>query len=245
MYMPEGPSIIILKEETQLFLGKKVINVSGNAQQDLQRIKGQVIVELKTWGKHFLVCFKDFYIRVHLFLFGSYRINEKREFNPRLSLQFKNGELNFYNASIKIVDGIPEDTYDWEIDTMSDKWNSNKVRKILDTMNETMVCDVLLDQNVFAGSGNIIKNEVLFKIYIHPESMLSALSNNDKNNLVQVVREYCFDFYRWKKAYELRKHWLIYRARICPRCKIPVSIKVAGKTKRKTYFCSSCQLLKR
>ena len=31
-----------------------------------------------------------------------------------------------------------------------------------------MVCDALLDQTVFAGVGNIIKNEVLFRTGVHP-----------------------------------------------------------------------------
>ena len=40
---------------------------------------------------------------------------------------------------------------------------------------ETLVCDALLDQNVFAGVGNIIKNEVLFRIRVHPLSTVGAL----------------------------------------------------------------------
>ena len=53
--MPEGPSIIILKEEVQSFAGKKIINVEGNSKQDIQRLSGQKIIKFKSWGKHFLV----------------------------------------------------------------------------------------------------------------------------------------------------------------------------------------------
>jgi hypothetical protein len=42
-------------------------------------------------------------------------------------------------------------------------------------MPDALVCDALLDQNVFAGVGNIIKNEVLFRIRVHPLSKLGAL----------------------------------------------------------------------
>ncbi len=244
--MPEGPSIVILKEECRPFLKKKVLSAGGNARQDIQRIKGKTITGFKSWGKHFLICFDGFYIRIHLLLFGSYRINEQRTMSPRLALKFKNGELNFYNGSVKIIDGKPEETYDWEIDTMSETWNPDRAVKALQVMGNTMVCDVLLDQHVFAGSGNIIKNEVLFILRTHPETLVGALSRREKKKLVTTVREYCFDFYRWKKAFELRKHWQIYRARICPRCHIPVTVvKSMGKTKRKTYFCTSCQLLKK
>ncbi|WP_431241164.1 hypothetical protein ACQ9BO_13675 [Flavobacterium sp. P21] len=39
--MPEGPSILILKEEVQQFSGQKVIEVSGNSSADIQRLKGK------------------------------------------------------------------------------------------------------------------------------------------------------------------------------------------------------------
>ena len=50
--MPEGPSIIILKEAVQPFKGKKVIAVSGNSKMDIQRMDGQVIIDFRSWGQH-------------------------------------------------------------------------------------------------------------------------------------------------------------------------------------------------
>ncbi|TEB41064.1 endonuclease, partial [Flavobacterium circumlabens] len=76
--MPEGPSVVILKEETQQFSGQKVISVSGNTAVDIQRIKGKT-ASFKTWGKHFLICFDDFTVKIHLLMFGTYRINERKE----------------------------------------------------------------------------------------------------------------------------------------------------------------------
>src|ERR1044072_655642 len=102
--MPEGPSIVILKELVQSFKRKKVLEVSGNSKLDIQRMAGQTITDLKSWGKHFLICFKSFTVRIHFMLFGSYRINERKDTSPRLSLKFKNGELNFYTCSIKFIE---------------------------------------------------------------------------------------------------------------------------------------------
>ena len=34
--MPEGPSLVILKEELQPFKGKKIIEVTGNSEQKRQ-----------------------------------------------------------------------------------------------------------------------------------------------------------------------------------------------------------------
>ena len=77
--MPEGPSIIILKEEVQSFIGKRIVKVEGNSKLDIQRLSGKEIIDFKSWGKHFLICFKDFTVRIHFMLFGSYRINEQKE----------------------------------------------------------------------------------------------------------------------------------------------------------------------
>ena len=84
--MPEGPSIVILKEEVQAFKGKKILQVSGNSKIDYQQLQNKTVTDFKSWGKHFLVCCKGITLRVHFMLFGSYRINEKKETPVRLSL---------------------------------------------------------------------------------------------------------------------------------------------------------------
>ena len=57
------------------------------------------------------------------------------------------------------------------------------------------------------------------------------------------MRQYSFDFYEWKKAYVLRKHWLAHTKRICPRCDIPFSKGHLGKTMRRSFYCENCQVL--
>ncbi|MDB5258018.1 MAG: endonuclease [Chitinophagaceae bacterium] len=241
--MPEGPSIVILKEALQAYKGKKVLSATGNAKIELGRIEQQKIMDFKSWGKHFLICFKGFYLRIHLLMFGSYAINERKDRAPRLSLEFAAGEINFYTCSIKLIDGDPNQEYDWEVDVMADEWNASKAEKIIKLMPEEKVCDVLLNQAIFSGVGNIIKNEVLFLARIHPESLLGALPAKKRKELIKLARSYSFDFYTWKKAFVLKKHWQIYKKKICPRCNIPVETAYLGKTKRLTCYCSNCQYL--
>ncbi|HRO41345.1 MAG TPA: hypothetical protein PL009_00830, partial [Flavipsychrobacter sp.] len=70
--MPEGPSIVILKEAVQPFEGKKVTEVSGNVKTfDIAIIQGKKIIAFKSWGKHFLLGFRGFTVRVHFLMFGS------------------------------------------------------------------------------------------------------------------------------------------------------------------------------
>ncbi len=241
--MPEGPTIVILKDETLQFVGKKVLRVSGNTKIEKERMLNQQIVAIKSWGKHFLVCFKTFTLKVHFMLFGSYRVNEKKDAPPRLSLEMSNGELNFYSCSVKFIEEDLDTVYDWSADVMSDMWDPKKAKQALKQVPDMLVCDALLTQSIFAGVGNIIKNEVLFRIRVHPLSRVGALPVKQLNMLINEARNYSFDFLEWKRKYELKKHWLAHTKSICPRCNIPFTRKHLGKTNRRSFFCNNCQVL--
>jgi endonuclease VIII len=240
--MPEGPSIVILKEEASGFVGKRILRVEGNTTIDKDRLTGQRVVALRSWGKHFLVELPLFSVRVHFMLWGSYRINERKDSAARLSLGFRNGELNFYSCSVRLIDEPLDQVYDWRCDVMSALWDAALARKRLRARPDTLVCDALLDQDIFAGVGNIIKNEVLFRVRVHPLSVVGNLPAARLRELVQEARQYSFDFYAWKKAYVLRKHWLAHTKRTCPRCDIPFVKAHLGKTQRRSFFCERCQL---
>ncbi len=241
--MPEGPSIIILKEELQSFIEKKILQVEGNSKLDIQRLSGEKIIDFQSWGKHFLICFKDFTVRIHFMLFGSYRINEQKEATPRLRLIFKKGEINLYACSIKFIEENLDEVYDWTSDVMNDLWNRKAAKQKLQQIPNALVCDALLNQNIFTGVGNIIKNEVLFRARIHPESKVGDLPGKKINELIKEARNYSFDFLRWKKEYVLKKHWLAHTKKICPRCHIPFIKKHCGKTNRRSFYCENCQVL--
>ena len=240
--MPEGPSIAILREEAQRFAGKRIVAVAGNTTIAKERLLDQRIVAIRSWGKHFLVELKTFSLRIHFLMFGSWRIDERKDgATPRLSLQFRDGELNVYTCSVRFIEEPLDDVYDWSADVLSDAWDAAAARRKLRAMPETLVCDALLDQNIFAGVGNIIKNEVLFRIRLHPLSKVGALPRRKLAQLVDEARRYSFDFLAWKKAFVLRKHWLAHTKRTCPRCAIPLSKAHLGATDRRSFWCERCQ----
>lgn len=241
--MPEGPSIVILKEEVQSFKGKKIKRVEGNSKLDIQRLSGKKIIDFKSWGKHFLICLDDFTVRIHFMLFGSYRINDKKESVPRLRLIFKEGEINFYACSVKFIEEDLNEVYDWTADVMNPEWDPTAAKRKLKEKPEILVCDALLDQNIFAGVGNIIKNEVLFRTHVQPEARIGDLPAKKINELVKEARDYSFQFLDWKKQYVLRKHWLAHTKKICPECNRPFTKKHCGKTNRRSFFCADCQQL--
>jgi endonuclease-8 len=244
MYMPEGPSIVILKELTASFKGKKILEATGNTKLDKSPLEGQKVVDIRSWGKHFLICLPKLTLRIHFMLFGSYSINEQTKPRPRLCLRFARSALYFYSCSIKVLEANPDEVYDWSADVMNDQWDAARARKKLKALPDMLVCDALLDQNIFAGVGNIIKNEVLYRIGVHPESKVGKLPPRKLGQLIKEARNYSFDFLQWKKVFELRKHWLVYAKKTCPDGHTPVT-KVAhmGQTKRRTFYCADCQVL--
>jgi endonuclease VIII len=241
--MPEGPSLVILKEEVQQFKGKKVLEVSGNSKIDQSRLLNKKVVDFQTWGKHFLICFKDFTVRVHFLLFGKYLINDRKPATPRLSLRFANGELNFYTAAIILFEENPESLYDFSSDVMNEKWDAAKAMRKLKSNPDMLVCDALLKQEFFAGVGNIIKNEVLYRQKIHPASKVGALPPKQLKAMVNDARDYSFLFLEWKKKFELKKHWEAHTKKTCQRCNLPIIKEYMGTTNRRTFFCKNCQVL--
>ena len=198
---------------------------------------------VRGWGKHFLLEFSHVTLRIHLMMFGSYRIDARKDAAPRVALQFEKGEINFYACSVKLIDPPLDEVYDWRADVMSDAWDPRLARRKLKAMPDVLVCDALLDQTVFSGVGNIIKNEVLFRTGIHPGSRVGHLPPQKLTALIRQAREYSFDFLRWKRAFELKKNCKVHTKRVCPDCGGPVTKRYMGTTNRRTFFCSNCQRL--
>jgi len=241
--MPEGPSIVILAAAIQQFAGKTVTEAYGNAKTlDIDRLQHQKVTAIKSWGKHTLICFDGFTVKIHLLMFGSYRVNEeKEESQVRFGLRFSNGYVNFYACSVKLLEGNIDLLYDWSGDLMNDDWDAKAALKKLANRPDEMICDSLMDQDVFAGLGNIIKNEILFRTGIHPESKNGAIPLARRKKLIEEARNYSFEFLEWKQAGTLKKHWQAHTKTVCPKCGGPMIRKITGVRKRRSFFCEKDQ----
>ena len=68
---------------------------------------------------------------------------------------------------------------------MGSEWNPDKVKDLMKPETDTYVCDALLKQHLFAGVGNIIKNEVLFRTRIQPLSKVGSLPAKKLSELIK------------------------------------------------------------
>mgnify|MGYP001069261381 CR=1 FL=1 len=243
----EGPSVKVIAEKLAGFVGKTVIAAAGNARIEKEVLQGKEVKAIFSRGKNLVITFPEFALKLHFLMYGSYRINEKQVgVQPRLALRFDDdGILNFYNCSIRILSSEQlEEVYDETFDILSENWKSERVLEQVSKMQGKLICDLLLDQKVFAGVGNIIKNEALFMAKLHPLSMLENIPEEKLKEVILSARAFSERFYDVRKSDDkLNTHLDIYRKKQCPVCTERIMIKRTGKRQRISFFCPSCQIL--
>lgn len=248
----EGPSLFLAAEQLKPFINKIIIKVNGNTRIGKERLQNQKIVDIFSWGKHLIFQFNTFALRIHFMLYGSFEaiVRKKkvtgdypRKNRPiRLQLICSMGEVDFYSCSLKYIEMANAKTlYDYSHDIMSLSWDSKRALEAILLMHESQIGDVLLDQNIFAGLGNIIKNEVLFLNKIHPSKLIKDISIRKLKNLIKTIKDFSHQFYLWRKAFELKKHYQIYRKSECPRCGRKVKREWTGIRNRISFYCLHCQ----
>jgi endonuclease VIII len=249
----EGPSLYLAARQLKPFQGKTVLAVSGNTKTEKERMLNKKVKSIFPWGKHLVIQFDDFALRTHFMLFGAFEatVNDntltgdyRRAYVPRLQLDFENGNIKLFNCSVKFLEtDNAKASYDFTIDIMSPKWDSDQAFDSVSAKPKAEIADILLDQELFAGVGNIIKNEVLWRVQIHPETRVENISPAKLRELITETKKFSHLFYKWRKVFSLRKHLDIYQKSICPRCGAKVTRKKTGKRQRISHFCSVCQVL--
>jgi len=262
--MPEGPSLVIAVEDLQPFAGRRISAVTGNSRQPKERLLGQVIRDIFSYGKYLNFQFDEFALRIHFMLFGSLRVGEPRPGrDPRLTITVEpelyaastpSGDVRdypsplptayFYACSVQFIeDPDIRSQYDFRTDIMSPQWNRTHVMKLVRALPpETTVDDVLMNQRIFTGVGNIIKNEVLWRLKMAPTTPLGNLTARQIGRLVSDARAYSQRFYELKKQFILRKNYQIYRKGTCPRgCESKIIHRKTGRGERMSHWCPVCQ----
>ena len=131
--------------------------------------------------------------------------------------------------------------YDFTIDIMSPKWDPAAALATMKKQPATQIGDILLDQNVFAGVGNIIKNEVLSLTRTHPETPIARLPVAKRKAIVAEARAFSKQFYAWRKVFMLKKNLTAYGKSACPHCGGKMRRKKTGKWERWSHICPACQ----
>lgn len=248
----EGPSLYLAAQQLAPFKGKTVLRATGSAQVGHERLVGQPVKDIFSWGKHLVYQFPSFAIRIHFLMFGSFdatvagdsvtgRVKRKPRI-PKLTLTFPNGHVDNYLCAIRLIESAQaKRAYDFSIDLMSKQWDPKKAIQTLASHPKTEVADLLLDQTIFAGLGNMMKNETLFLAGIKPTTKAGDLPLRKRKELVERAKLYAHQFYAWRKKFVLLKHLQVHRKFACPSCGGKLVRVKTGALDRWSYYCEKDQ----
>lgn len=239
--MPEGPSILHLKDQLMPFKNKVVKKAGGYGKMPTDWIEGRKLVKIKTWGKHLLLVFTNGTVRVHLGLFGSVLINKRKEVNRSFFLEFAKGEINGYVVRAKKIEDIDEE-YDWRTDILSPEFDKKYVKKLVREQANKTIDDILMDQDIFTGVGNIIRNEALYRAGIHPLSIVHKIPAAKLTKLVNEVLKYSILFYNNLGENNRHNDFQVYKKDYAEDGS-EVTMEKLKKSNRKIYFSEHQQVL--
>ncbi len=244
----EGPGILNIRNRLSFLIGSIVIKTFGNTKIEKEILIGRKLTDINSVGKRLYIYFEDKVLSVHFLMYGSFSLNKSKEDKKvRLGLEFESPKfgknfLYFYNTSLKLLNR-GETFLDHTVDVLSDQFDKKKAFEAI-SEDERVISDVLLDQKIFAGVGNIIKNEALFLAKIHPESVSQKIPKEKINELLNQVLVFSKAFFDQRKRGEgLKKILTVYSRKECFFCGNRLKIKWVGTTRRKTYYCENCQKL--
>ena len=243
----EGPSIFLAAEQLAPFKGKTISAVLGNTKAGKDRLHQKQVLDIFSWAKQLIFQFDTFALRIHFLLYGNFEAavegnvvtgDYKRTYAPRLVLCFPNGEIKMFGCSVKFIeDSNAKMLYDFSKDIMAPDWDTKAAIKNAKKFSDTEICDLLMDQEVFGGVGNIIKNEVLFITRTNPKELVKNISTKKLTAIVKEAREFSIRFYEWRKVFKLKANLKIYRKSICPVCKNKVKREKTGVRQRISFYC--------
>ncbi|NXC97724.1 NEIL3 Endonuclease, partial [Certhia familiaris] len=211
---------------------------------------GHVYRGVETLGKELFMYFDQKALRIHFGMNGSMHINpdgskDRNGAQPILEIQLTEDTVCFWDVTVEYRNAAECEQkvrMMESLDVCSPKFSFSRAEHEIKQQNSRMLCDVLLDQAVLPGVGNIIKNEALFDSGLHPALKVCQLTDEHIRHLVKMTRDFTLLFYKCRKTGSpLYKHYKVYKRPACRECSGSITVCRLGDHNRMTYFCSRCQ----
>ena len=260
--MAEGPVVRLISDEIREALkGELIQDVATRSKQasrsvGLKSVVGAKVDEVDHMGKNIMIDLSNGYsFRIHLMMFGRCEVYQRGEKHRgsaeriRLSLKTTNHELVVSSAPVVELLGREEVAHHPVLstlgpDAMKQPFDSalflTKIRKPENLSRS--IGEILLDQRVVSGVGNIYKSEILFLARINPETSVSSLSVSQLKSLGQLTPRVLQNAYsKMKNGQRLRFNVYGRSGKTCIRCGNTISSYRQMPSNRITYFCPNCQ----
>jgi endonuclease VIII len=248
--VPEGDTLFRTAATLHKWLaGREVTEATAPATP----MVGRTVERVEANGKHLLVRFDSGHVlHSHMRMTGSwhvYRAGERWRRPPgqaRVVLTCGERVAVCFNAPVvellvpggearhPALVGLGPDVLDQPVDLDEIR------RRARRRPPETPLGELLLDQRVVAGIGNIWRAESLFLEGRSPWTPVSSLTDDELDALVSTAGRIMREGLAGAAARQGR--WVYGRTgRPCPRCRTPIRSRPQGEQARVAYWCPTCQ----
>ncbi|HEX3645619.1 MAG TPA: DNA-formamidopyrimidine glycosylase family protein [Vicinamibacterales bacterium] len=272
--MPEGDTVFRAAQTLHRYMAGHVVTRFESVYPALTRIAedrpvvGRTIQSVSARGKHLLMTFSgDLVLRTHLRMNGSWHIYPSggRWHRPARDMRVLVCTVDACGVGFNIpvaelLSGLELDRHRQlqalGPDLLAEPFDrAEAVRRMRGRAGDA-IADVLLDQRVIAGIGNVFKSEILFLAGIHPFTPAGLLTGDDLERIVGVAREQlaanvmtrsqtlstAIGRRTTRSLDPNEKLWIYSRGgRPCRRCGAAIRSEKSGLDARVTYWCPNCQ----
>jgi endonuclease-8 len=280
--MPEGDTIFRSAATlARALVGRKVARFETQYAQlaavdDQAALAGRTIEAVWSEGKHLLMRFSGaLTLRTHMRMSGSWHIyragerwrHPRREMRIVIETEPVPGAETFVAVAFQVpvaefldARALPRSPALPRLgpDLLGETFDAAEARQRLRARPDQPMSEVLLDQGVAAGAGNVYRSEALFLAGIDPARPASAVSDADIEKLYALVRKLMkanvapgasggMVTYRGlrrttHRSDEGERHWVYGRGgKPCRRCGTPIAYRKTGPDARGLYYCPQCQ----
>ena len=272
--MPEGDTIYRAARALNRAMAGQTVTRFDSVYPALTRIGvdhpvvGRTVVSVSAVGKHILMAFSgDLVLRTHMRMNGSWHL-----YRPGVPWQRPAREMRVLVATASVVAvgfNVPvaelltarqlarhRELRALGPDLLAADFDDGEVIRRVRGRQRDAIADVLLNQRVVAGIGNVFKSEILFLAGIHPFTPVSALDVPQLQRIVTIAREQLaanvlspaqslssLSGRRTTRSLNPNKKLWVYGrgGQPCRRCGTSIEARKTGLDARITYWCPACQ----
>lgn len=270
--MPEGDAIFRTARTLHRALaGRRIVRFESmfpkltRVHED-RPITQRTVESVTAAGKHILMRLSgNLTLRTHMRMNGSWHIYRPGERwrrsrrDMRILVATDEYEAVGFNVPVaEFLDASAEarqkDLRNMGPDLLGDSFDEDEALRRIREHGDTDIADVLLNQRVVAGIGNIYKCETLFLCGVSPFVGTETIGDETLRKLLRTARKYLqanvrmrsggivtYAGFRRERG-EGGRHYAYGRAgRPCRKCGTPIQLRTQGPHSRLTYWCPTCQ----
>lgn len=224
---------------------------------------GRQITEVFRIGKYIIFNLGNVYMTSHLAMTGRWFVGKEETPHTRVVIRLKGEFWNNYTLQyidvrkfgrIRLEDDLNDKKYRKQGEMLGRSAESieNILKLNKHKIDKWNVKELLTNQKLLVGIGNVYANEILYHACIHPAKSVKSLTENQCFHLAEAIEVVLSNGYKYGglslKDYfhvngdkgEMQNHLYVYQKKECTFCKgeIKTTDVLDG---RKTFYCPSCQ----